>query len=141
MRLSHPDFLTIGTWMWYRCQPYAPPALPRTSRDISWYLFQSEAESIPGPYCGWKDKVNEKLQWPHWTHDIPACRARLNQLCPRVPPALQYSPEIIIFNEITFKKAALNSQKKISRLLKGWSVNIVQGNSHCIANIEWNTMT
>jgi hypothetical protein len=26
-----------------------------TSQEDSWYSFQFEAESTPGPYCGWKD--------------------------------------------------------------------------------------
>jgi hypothetical protein len=24
-------------------------------QEDSWYAFLSEAESTPGPYCGWKD--------------------------------------------------------------------------------------
>jgi hypothetical protein len=29
------------------------------------YSFLLEAKSTPGPYCGWKDYVNEKFQWHH----------------------------------------------------------------------------
>jgi len=35
---------------------------PLSPRNYSWYLFLLEAESTPGPYCGWKDYVNEKFQ-------------------------------------------------------------------------------
>jgi hypothetical protein len=42
---------------------------PRTGRlypmKYSWYSFLLEAESTPGPKCGWKDYVNEKFQWYH----------------------------------------------------------------------------
>ena len=44
-RLRLPDFYTIGTWMWYGCQPYAPVAF--TPRKYSWYSFLSENESTP----------------------------------------------------------------------------------------------
>jgi hypothetical protein len=30
-----------------------PPAL--NPQEYSWYSFQLEAESTPGPYCDWKD--------------------------------------------------------------------------------------
>ena len=43
--------------------PHRPPLPPR---KYSWYSFQLEAESTPGPKCGRKDYVNEKLQWHHW---------------------------------------------------------------------------
>jgi hypothetical protein len=35
------------------CQPYAPAAL--YPQEDSWYSFLLEAESTPGPQCGWKD--------------------------------------------------------------------------------------
>ena len=38
---------------------------PLPPRKYSWYSFLLEAESTPGPYCGWKDYVNEKFQWHH----------------------------------------------------------------------------
>jgi hypothetical protein len=31
---------------------------PFTPQEDSWYSFLLEAESIPGPWCGWKDYVN-----------------------------------------------------------------------------------
>jgi hypothetical protein len=62
-RLRHPDSKTIGTRKWQSCQPYTPTAL--TPRKHPWYSFLLEAESIPGPYCGRKDYVNEKFQWHH----------------------------------------------------------------------------
>jgi hypothetical protein len=34
---------------------------PLPPRKYSWYTFMLEAESTPGPYCGRKDYVNEKL--------------------------------------------------------------------------------
>jgi len=36
--------------------------LPLPPRKHSWYSFLLEAESTPGPECGWKDYVNEKIQ-------------------------------------------------------------------------------
>jgi len=36
-----------------------PPLPPR---KYSWYSFQLEAESAPGPWCGRKDYVNEKFR-------------------------------------------------------------------------------
>jgi hypothetical protein len=36
---------------------------PFTPQEVSWYSFMLEAESTPGPYCGWEDKVNLKIQW------------------------------------------------------------------------------
>jgi hypothetical protein len=32
---------------------------PLPPKKYSWYTFLLEAESTPGPYCGWKDYVNE----------------------------------------------------------------------------------
>jgi hypothetical protein len=58
-RLRLPDFKTIGTSKWQRCQPYAPAAF--TPSKYSWYSFLLEAESTPGPQCGRKDYVNEKI--------------------------------------------------------------------------------
>ena len=43
--------------------PTRRPPLP--PRKHSWYSFLLEAESTPGPYCGRKDYVNEKIQWHH----------------------------------------------------------------------------
>ena len=41
--------------------PMHQPPLP--PRKYSWYSFLLEAESTPGPWCGHKDYVNEKLRW------------------------------------------------------------------------------
>jgi hypothetical protein len=41
------------------CQPYAPTAL--YPQEDSWYSFQLEAESTPGPQCRWKNKINRKF--------------------------------------------------------------------------------
>jgi hypothetical protein len=49
-------------WRW-GCKPYAPAILYFQAN--SWYSSLLEAESTPGPYCGWKDWVNWKIQWPH----------------------------------------------------------------------------
>jgi hypothetical protein len=60
MRLRFTDFKTIGILKWYGFQPYAPAVF--TPRNYSLYSFLLEAKSTPGPYCGWKDYVNEKFQ-------------------------------------------------------------------------------
>ena len=46
------------------------PSLP--PRKYSWYSFLLEAESTPGPQCGQKDYVNEKLQWHHRESSTPS---------------------------------------------------------------------
>ena len=69
--------------------PTHRPSLP--PRNYSWYSFLLETESTPGPQCGQKDYVNEKLQWHHrgiepatfWL--VAQC---INQLRHRVPPTL-----------------------------------------------------
>ena len=38
---------------------HRPLLLPR---KYSWYPFLLETESVPGPYCGRKDDINEKFQ-------------------------------------------------------------------------------
>jgi hypothetical protein len=40
-----------------------PP--PFTPQKDPWYSFLSEAESTPGPLCGWKDQINWKTPWSH----------------------------------------------------------------------------
>jgi len=35
---------------------------PSPTRKYSWYSFLLDAESTPGPQCGWKYYVNEKFQ-------------------------------------------------------------------------------
>jgi hypothetical protein len=59
------------------------PPLPQ---EDSWYLFPIETESTPGPWWGWKDYVNWKLQWLH---------CKLNA-CSVVPQAtmLPHAPHI-----------------------------------------------
>jgi hypothetical protein len=46
-----------------RGQTYAPAVL--YPQEYSWYSFLIDAESTEGPYCGWKDYENRKVQWPH----------------------------------------------------------------------------
>ena len=41
---------------------HRPPLPPR---KYSWYSFLLEAGSIPGPYCGRKEYVHEKIKWHH----------------------------------------------------------------------------
>jgi hypothetical protein len=43
---------SVHRWQW-GCQPCVPAAL--YPQEDSWYSFLLKAESIPGPYCGWKD--------------------------------------------------------------------------------------
>jgi hypothetical protein len=53
--LRLPDFKTIST-------KSGKAVIPTHLRKYSWYSFLLEAESTPGPYCGRKDDVNEKIQ-------------------------------------------------------------------------------
>jgi len=55
----------------YPLHSHVSPSLPlprvtmchQVSAEL--YSFLSEAELTPGPWCGRKDYVNEKLQWHH----------------------------------------------------------------------------
>jgi hypothetical protein len=38
---------------------------PFTPQEDSCYSFLLQAESTPGPYCGWNNQVDWKIQWPH----------------------------------------------------------------------------
>jgi hypothetical protein len=51
---SH-SILTIGTQMAVRLSALRA-GRPLPPQESSWYSFLLEAESIPGPQCGWKDK-------------------------------------------------------------------------------------
>jgi hypothetical protein len=62
-RMRLPKFKTPDTWRWYGCQPWAPAAF--TQRKYSWYSFLLGTKSTPGPWCDWKDYVNQKFQWHH----------------------------------------------------------------------------
>ena len=56
-------------------------------RKYSWYSFLLETESTPGPSCGRKDYVNEKLLWLYRTRDLPVCNAGPQPTLPlRAPP-------------------------------------------------------
>ena len=46
-----------------KVSPTDRPPLP--PKKYSQYSFLMEAESTPGPQCGWKGYVNEKYQWHH----------------------------------------------------------------------------
>ena len=61
-----------------------------TPRKYSWYSFLLEAESTPGPQCGQKDYVNEKLQWHHReSNPRPSCSAVPQ---PTAPPESPVQP-------------------------------------------------
>lgn len=51
--------------------------LPLTPRRQLWHSFLLEAKLTPGPYCDWKDYVNEKSQQFHQelNPQPPACNA------------------------------------------------------------------
>jgi len=53
---------TVGLQWWCNCQYKAPVAFP--SRKYFWYSFLAGSVSLRRPYCGRKDYVNEKFQWP-----------------------------------------------------------------------------
>ena len=40
--------------------------LPLSPWRYPWSSFLLEAESTPRPWCGRKDYMDEKSQWPHW---------------------------------------------------------------------------
>jgi hypothetical protein len=66
------------------CQPYAPAAF--IPRKYSWYSFQLEADSTPGPLCGRKDYVNEKFQLgiePATFWFVAQCLNHCATACPR----------------------------------------------------------
>jgi hypothetical protein len=54
----------------------------------SWYSFLLEAESIPGPQCGWKDYINKNSNDTigNQSRDLPVCSAVSEPLRHRVPP-------------------------------------------------------
>jgi hypothetical protein len=53
-------------WRW-GCQPYAPAAL--YLQEDSWYSFLLEAESTPGPQCGWMGPERSRVRFPMWSLD------------------------------------------------------------------------
>jgi hypothetical protein len=62
---------------------------PFTRQKDSWHSFHLQAESTPGPQCGWKDWVNwinpvtSSVIEPATFRLVASCH---NQLCYRVPP-------------------------------------------------------
>jgi hypothetical protein len=65
--------------------PMYQPPLP--NRKYSWYSFLLEAESIPGPKCGWKNYVKEKFQWHHqeskpWPFGLQCSASTSTTTCP-----------------------------------------------------------
>ena len=78
---------------------HRPPLPPRR---YPWYCFLFEAESIPGPYCGRKDYVNEKTHEPieNRTLFLPACSAWLQ---PTAPPRTAWE----IVQELNFPELIL----------------------------------
>jgi hypothetical protein len=72
-------------WRW-GCQPYFPAALD--AQEHSWYSLLLEAESTPGPQCGWKGYFNWKSNYliGKGTRDLPACSILPQpSALPRVP--------------------------------------------------------
>jgi hypothetical protein len=55
-----------------------------TPQEDSWYSVLLEAESTPGPYCGWKDEEIYLIETR--TRDLPAC-----SIVPQ-PTTLQHAP-------------------------------------------------
>jgi hypothetical protein len=57
--LGSQIFMPFGTWRRWGRQPHTPAAF--TPRKVSYYSFSLGAASNPGPWCGRKEYITEKL--------------------------------------------------------------------------------
>ena len=60
--------LRISRQLAHECGKVVNPThgLPLSPWRYPWSSFLLEAESTPRPWCGRKDYMDEKSQWPHW---------------------------------------------------------------------------
>ena len=71
--------------------PKQRPPLP--PRKYSCYSLLLEAETTTGPYCAWKDYVNEESQWRHQESNPWTCIAVPQLTAPlRTPPVWMVMP-------------------------------------------------
>ena len=82
--------MTFGTWRWCGCQPQAPAGF--NLRKCSWFSSSLWAESIPGPWYGWKEYVTEKSSdtTGNQSRDRPTSSAAPWPLRHPRPPASAY---------------------------------------------------
>jgi len=82
-RLRTPDFMTIGAWRWYGCQPYAPAAF--TPKEIFLILMAVRGWVDPRKDCQWRIPMIPSGNESATFRNVARC---LNQLRHRVAPTM-----------------------------------------------------